>query len=469
MEAAIRLCNWLLAFAMLKDSKVLNRDFKREFVKSAYMHANYLRNNLENKPFMVKTNHYISDIAGLAYAGVFFGAFDFGKKLVDFSVKELKKEMDRQVYSDGCSFEASTCYHKLVLELFFYATIMITGARKTGLNDKKTGILNAAEEIFGEDYINKLKKMFEFIKSAVKPNGELPQIGDNDSGRLHVFDGSSSRDARFLLNAGAVFFEEPSFKINEFAPFDNCVWIFGETGKALIDRLEGISFADTGSRLFKDAGWGVSKGSMGQVFVSAGPNGQGGDGGHSHNDKLSFDYIYNCEDIITDTGTYTYTAVPELRNKYRSTRAHNTVIIDGLEQNLIEGEKLFFLEDRSKAMIKCMEISGEFDFIEAAHYGYSLPDAKPGAKIKVIHNRQFLFLKRENSLLLKDTLSGEGKHCAVAVFHAGRCIDLKINEKGEVYFFNKHRENILKICCFGNASASYKNRCVFQLSEGYGD
>jgi len=463
MEAAIRLCNWLLAFAMFKDSAVINRDFIRLFIKSVYIHTNFIKSNLEKHPFMVKTNHYISDIAGLAYAGVFLRAFIFGKKLIDFSVRELKKEMASQVYSDGCSFEASTCYHKLVLEMFFYSTIMIARLWETNKNNKKTSILNSAEKIFGKDYISRLKKMFEFIKSASKPNGELPQIGDNDSGRLHVFDCSSSRDIKFLLNAGAVFFEESSFKINEFEPFSNCAWIFGETGTMLIEKLKGISFADIESCLYKDAGWVVSRSNSSQVFISAGSNGQGGDGGHSHNDKLSFDYVYNGEDIITDIGTFTYTALPVLRDKFRSTLAHNTVNIDGLEQNPIKQDRLFFLEDHSKARINCLVISRDLDFIDAAHYGYSFLETKS----RVVHKRQFLVLKQEASIFLKDTISGKGKHNVVAVFHIGPYIDSEINDENEVSFFNKQRENILKLCFFSKVKPAISVKS-FPLSQGYG-
>jgi hypothetical protein len=68
-------------------------------------------------------------------------------------------------------------------------------------------------------------------------------------------------------------------------------------------------------------------------FISCGPNGQNGVGGHNHNDKLSFELMLNGRDIIVDPGTYVYTPYPEWRNTFRSTAYHNTVKIDDREQN----------------------------------------------------------------------------------------------------------------------------------------
>ena len=52
-------------------------------------------------------------------------------------------------------------------------------------------------------------------------------------------------------------------------------------------------------------------------------------GGHSHNDKLSFELHLGGRPVIVDPGMGTYTREPALRNAMRATAAHNTPQLDG--------------------------------------------------------------------------------------------------------------------------------------------
>ena len=85
-----------------------------------------------------------------------------------------------------------------------------------------------------------------------------------------------------------------------------------------------------------------------------GQNGNGGlvhdnKGGHSHNDKLSFELNIAGSDIYVDPGTYLYTPLPAMRNKFRSVKAHNIPIIDGEEQCFFTG--LFSMKNEIKCEI----------------------------------------------------------------------------------------------------------------------
>ena len=89
------------------------------------------------------------------------------------------------------------------------------------------------------------------------------------------------------------------------------------------------------------------------LTVCAAPCGQNGFGGHSHNDKLSFELNMDGEDVIIDPGTYLYTPLPDRRNEFRSTGVHNTAVVDGEEQNRwIEGVRsLFLLNNETKVEV----------------------------------------------------------------------------------------------------------------------
>ena len=58
------------------------------------------------------------------------------------------------------------------------------------------------------------------------------------------------------------------------------------------------------------------------MLLHCGPHGQGGNGGHAHNDQLGIVLYVDGVAWLQDPGTYIYTALPSRRNEYRSVKAH---------------------------------------------------------------------------------------------------------------------------------------------------
>lgn len=400
MDVAIRACNWILGYCYFKDSKVINQQFLFEFLKSLYQHGCHIIENLE-KSGVLTSNHYLADIVGLVYLGVLVPEFKESEKWKNFGIEEFKKEMEKQIYPDGVDFEASTCYHRLVLELFFYTTFLVIINDK---NFKEDNFIEVGNEIFGEKYLQRLYKMFEFVLYALKPNGRMPQIGDNDNGRLHVFNGREALDMGYLLSLGAIFFKESKFKVKEFGFYGEALWVFGEEGYKIWQDLEENYLANIGSQAFPDVGWYITRSDKDYMIISCGPNGQNGNGSHCHNDKLSFELCIDGEDIIVDPGTYVYTPKPEWRNEFRSTAYHNTVIVDDKEQNRFSEKNLFQMENN--AITKCLkwEIDDDIDVFIGEHYGYKRFSQS------VIHQREIRLYKKERKLEIIDKFRGEGKH-----------------------------------------------------------
>lgn len=390
MDVAIRASNWILGFHFFKDSKEISDEFLTKFLDNLLIHGKFLKRNLERSWRGLTSNHYLSDIVGLLYLGIFFSERKIGKRWQKFGISELKKEIKKQIYPDGCDFEASTCYHRLALELFFFATLL------TVINDKDFNGENyqeIAEKIFGKEYTKKLYMMFEAVYYLLKPNGKMPQIGDNDSGRQHIFVKRDVLDMRYLLTFGAVFFKERKFKIKEFGFSEDALWIFGEKGYNFWQGLKENSILNIKSRAFSDSGWYVMRDRMNYMIISAGPNGQKGGGGHCHNDKLSFELSAEGKDLIVDPGTFVYTPFPAWRNKFRSTAYHNTVVIDGTEQNRFIKNNLFSLKNDAKVKINRWKVADEFDVLDAEYSS---------------HRREIVFYKKEKKWVIKDVLTGKG-------------------------------------------------------------
>lgn len=391
MDVAIRACNLILGFYYFKESPEIDGLFLMRFLKSLYQHGRHIIANLENKGNL-KTNHYLSNLTGLIYIGSFFPELVRAKRWKNFAVRQLKKEMDAQIYEEGTNFEASTCYHRLVLELFFFSTLLVV------INDKgfKGNNFEAiTKEIFGESYSQRLYKMFDAVLHLLKPNGRMPQIGDNDNGRLHVFSENEILDMGYLLSFGAVFFNEAKFKIREFGFCDDIIWVFGKKGIEIWDNLKENSLLNIESKAYPQAGWYVMRHYNNYCIISCGSNGQNGNGGHAHNDKLSFELFVNGKDIIVDPGTYLYTYNPHLRNVLRGVGSHNTVIIDGNEQNKFDEGELFRLPDNARAKCLKWNIGRDVDEFLGEHYGYS----------PKIHKREIKFYKKDGRLEIIDYLT----------------------------------------------------------------
>jgi len=368
------------------DSAMLSTDFINRFYTSIYEHGVFIYGHLEQGP--PKTNHYLSDIAGLLLVAVYCPFLEESKEWQQFCVRELEMEMQHQVYEDGCSFEGSTAYHRLSLELFFYSALV---ARRAGIT-------------FASTYQQRLRKMFDVSLHCIKPDGMMPQIGDNDNGRFLMFSQRPIQEHRYLLSLAAIFFNDADFKLKSFQYDEEALWVFGDKGHNIWQSLAENCLADIKSRSYADAGWYLMRNNNDYCLISCGWN--GGNGVHSHNDKLSFELTVNGHDIIVDPGTYVYTSYPRERNKFRSTEYHNTLKLDGYEQNDIPDKNMFCLPD--KVRIICTELvdhDGRISFYGEISYK------------DVTHKRVIILDKKDSDWQIVDNFSCSKQVKAQLRFH----------------------------------------------------
>lgn len=216
MEVAIRACNWIWAWWAFKENPAWTDEFNRKFLKSMWQHGWYIEHNLEDKGG-IRTNHYLSDVAGLFFIGIMLPQFKDGRRWKEFGVKELIRCMDEMDYPDGVSFENSTGYHRLVLELFAYSAIL---CQRNGIE-------------LPQAFWQRLEKMFEFVMYCMRPDGHMPMIGDADDGRFFIFGDYYNWDRwdfRYLLSIGAVLFSRSDFKEIAGKCHEEIYWLFGEEG-----------------------------------------------------------------------------------------------------------------------------------------------------------------------------------------------------------------------------------------------
>lgn len=314
MEAAIRVCNWILSYEIIKEKIQKTKyqipdKFLETFLSSLYEHGKFIFANLERAP--LHSNHYLSDIVGLIYLGVFFRNIKEGKKWLNFSRKVLEKEIFHQVYDDGVDYEMSISYHRYKTELFLWAYWLLK------INNFQ----------LSKEFEERLLKMVKFVEFYTKPNGFAPQIGDSDDSRLHLvwedFYNWEKRNHFAVLKLAQYVFLKESFKENN-------------------EELKIFKGEKSGFIIIKNKDF---------YFITQRKEGCYGKGGsHQHNDILSFEININGDDLIIDSGTFVYSADILERNKFRSTQKHNVCLIDNQEQNQITKD-IFYYQDKNKLKI----------------------------------------------------------------------------------------------------------------------
>lgn len=221
---------------------------------------------------------------------------------------------------------------------------------------------------------------------------------------------------------GSVLFLREDFKHQSGGFAEQALWLMGEEALDLY-RLLG-SEAPTESQLFcPDAGYFVQRSGWGpldsHLIFDFGGLGML-TGGHSHADALSVVLFSEGREVLVDPGTFVYNCAPEWRGYFRSTRAHNTVTVDGLNQAEM-GETFRWKTGISSWGAEVHDLPVQY--VEGEHDGYG---ATPGG---VIHRRRIVHIAKEYWILVDD-FRGSGQHTFDFNFHFGSEVDVSKFEHG---------------------------------------
>jgi len=269
-----RIPNWIILWNAAAPPEELSEPVGRSLAQQ----AEYLFRHLE---WDLRGNHLLENLRGVLMAGVMFSG-PRAESWLDRGEAILRNEISEQILPCGEHFERTPMYHALMLELLL------------DLRDSLACCRPELSEFCGAT----ARRMADFLEAILHPDSEIPLFGDSAFGE-HM------EPRRLIAEARA----EPL----DVSPEHDA------------DReVAGVGACVTGDYwTFRD--------DLGFLLFDAGPVGADHLPAHAHADLLNLEVSIHGQRMIVDSGVFSY-ADDAMRRYCRSTPAHNTLVVDGMNQ-----------------------------------------------------------------------------------------------------------------------------------------
>lgn len=373
---SLRIVNLLYAFGLFYDGIKDDPGFMAAMLESIAMQSEYLSNNIERH---VCRNHLVKNGKALFMSGMFL----HGERTLRWAARGkaiLIGELKEQVLDDGGHYERSPMYHSIVLQDYLEAFIL---AQRNGVN-------LAVEPELG--------KMLEFLTAVIHPDNKIPLFNDSAFG--------IAKEPGELLEAGSVFIKGlPGYGDMCKATLYTSL-LTGDEGarmkkeslkmEALTSSLQPSNCSAQPVTMLKDSGFYVIRSSTGSEFmiVNCKSPSPAYLPGHSHADMLSYELSVGGKRFLVDSGVSNYVK-GAARDYYRSTRAHNTLTVNGQSQT--EMWDIFGVGRRAVVdSVRLDVVNNNAAYFEGVITGF------PG--VGVSHERSILFID-DRFWFIFDTMS----------------------------------------------------------------
>ena len=376
---SLRIVNWFLALHLFSEKISTDSKFYEQLLKSLFRHALFLERNLE---YHICGNHLIKNGKALTFAGLFFKGRE-ADRWYKKGTSLLWKELQEQILADGGHFERSPMYHLIVLQDYLDIYML--------LRDNNRDIPSYAEY--------KIKSMLDFLVKILQPDRNIPLLNDS------AFEVATH--PKVLLEIGNA--------------------LFGEIWKD--SKQASVALGGSGYYVMQ------GKSNKKYLIVDCGKICPDYLPPHAHADTLSYELSIGNERIIIDSGVYEYTS-GKWRDFYRSTCAHNTVVVDGLNQSDVWGS--FRAGRRAFPTEVKWIVKDNITFFEGGHDGYL-------KQVGILHKRKIVFVDNDFWLIF-DELDGIGMHIVEEYLHFHPEIEVACKN---AIIAQKSKRHLLQIIPFG--------------------
>jgi hypothetical protein len=347
LELAFRCLTWLWALELFAGSA--SRDDREPWIVDLLValdrQLTHIEHNLSH--YFSPNTHLSGEALALYVAGCALPELKASARRTAIGRAVLIREATRQVRADGGHAELSAHYQRYSTDFYLLATRVAQRA-----NDPAAAIFDEAA-----------RSQARYLRTICDEAGERPQLGDDDGGQLFPICGRPSEDCRDTLANAAILVHEPALAIGP-AP-EESYWACGPDAAATM-AVESTHWPSTA---LTSSGYYVSRTTRGDHLVfDAGPHGFM-NGGHAHADALSCTLSIAGRRVLIDPGTGTYTMDRELRDRFRSSMMHNTVVVGGRSQSQPAGA--FRWRTSTTAEAPLWRSSTGCDYMEGMHAAYA--------------------------------------------------------------------------------------------------
>jgi len=386
LEQGIRLIAWVWCERLLRGSPHHARAFSAHspvwasiWQHQRFIAVTYSRGSSAN-------NHLIGEMAGLYVASAAWPWWPQSEGWCQLAKRILEREAVAQTYPSGINRELAFGYQIFVTEFYLLA---LHEAGRIG-------------DGFAEGCRDIVRRMIEAIPALADCAGNLPRYGDADEGlaiQLQALDPAARLGWIFQVGHALVAAQVATDSATPTAA------ILGHATSTSSSPLP-----HDGAQAFPDAGLYLLASRRRTphevlVLADAGPLGFLGIAAHGHADALSFTLHVGGIPILVDPGTYAYHTEPKWRSYFRSTAAHNTVVVNGRDQSLQQGS--FLWSRKAAVQVHDWRSDDRSCQLDAEHDGYEADGVR--------HRRRWTLTG--NRLEVADRLVGTGSHRVAMHLH----------------------------------------------------
>lgn len=272
---------------------------------------------------------------------------------------------EEQFYPDGGQIEASPHYHMVTMRSAM-AMVELARAKSIPLPEGFTQTLPG--------------KITDFFVLTLTPQLRIPLVGDNGGDHID--------DVRTMTNL----FHRPDTR-----------WVWTGRKEGAPPRVNSVAFPDTGFYVMR-SGWEPDA----QYLLFRCLDHHGFAVNHFHRDQLSFLLYAYGQPMILERGGW--------GDEYKRTEYHNTLALDGHQQNLLE------------ATCRAWVSTDDVDFVDGSHPGY----------LNATCRRRIFFLKsRQGSepyWVMSDLVVGSGRRSVKQFLHFDPAVELSPRAGGGGFY-----------------------------------